>query len=56
MLEKSENPGGSLNLTFGVGGRIGTGEVIASIRNSAHIILVGGKEMVLDAENKTPKA
>jgi len=37
MLEKTVNPNGSLNLTFGVGGRIGT---------------VGAKEMVLGTENR----
>jgi len=38
LLEKSENPSGALNLTFGVGGRIGT---------------VGGREMVLGSDNQT---
>lgn len=37
MLEKAANSNGSLNLTFGVGGRIGT---------------VGGKEMVLGTEHQ----
>jgi len=41
MLEKSDTPGGSLNLTFGVGGRIGT---------------VGGKEMVIGADSLSPKS
>lgn len=41
MLEKTINSGGSLNLTFGVGGRIGT---------------VGGKDMVLDGANRSSSA